>query len=261
MADLFLGTNKQGLIVYNGESSADYGMVVSEAPEFERPRRKQTVFSVPGRNGDVVYQEDAWDDVVRSYSVWLSRSKTVDLAKTVNAFSAWLNSQKGYLRLEDSFETDIFRLAYYSGGNDISNELMQYGETKLTFTCRPERFLKEGAEPIRCELDNQAKTFFNPTRFTAKPLIKIGFSSGTYSNYGVVWNPTTTLTPLFKLNGTFSGIITIDSETQDVIGPAGENLNSCFEGEFPMFTPGQIYFKADTTSLTSLEVIPRYFTI
>ena len=73
MAKLFnLGTNKQGLIVYGGESSADYGMVVSEAPAFEAPTRKTTVYNVAGRNGAVIFQEDAWEDVMRAYKVWLA---------------------------------------------------------------------------------------------------------------------------------------------------------------------------------------------
>ena len=67
MAKLFNEfTNRRGLIVYGGEASSDYGMVVAEAPSFERPTRKQSVYTVPGRNGAVVFQQAAWDDVSRS---------------------------------------------------------------------------------------------------------------------------------------------------------------------------------------------------
>lgn len=119
MSKLFnIATNKRGLIVYGGESSSDYGMVVSEAPAYERPNRKQTIYTVPGRNGAVVFQDDAWEDVVRSYNVWIAEG-VQPLSVKISAFEAMLNSMKGWQRLEDSFEPDVFRLAYYSGGNDF----------------------------------------------------------------------------------------------------------------------------------------------
>ena len=37
-------TNKRGLIVYGGGASSDYGIVVSEAPSFDKPQRKSSVF-------------------------------------------------------------------------------------------------------------------------------------------------------------------------------------------------------------------------
>ena len=72
MADFYNSlTNRQGRISYGGENSDGYGMVVSEAPAFDKPTRKQNVYTVPGRNGAIVHQEDAWNDVVRSYKVWI----------------------------------------------------------------------------------------------------------------------------------------------------------------------------------------------
>jgi phage-related protein len=145
-------------------------MVVSEAPSFERPSRKQTVYKVPGRNGAVIVQQDAWEDVGRSYKVWLTKDKDKDLVQYVNAVEAWLNSQNGYQRLEDSFEPDVFRLAYYSGGEGVSNILMQAGEATLRFTCRPERFLKEGEHAI---VITDGSKIFNPTQFKSRPFIRI----------------------------------------------------------------------------------------
>ena len=121
-----LGTNKQGLIVYGDGSSADYGMVVAEAPAFERPSRKQTVYKVPGRNGAVIVQQDAWEDVGRSYKVWLTKDKDKDLVQYFNAVEAWLNSQNGYQRLEDSFEPDVFRLAYGMSPRDYRKKEDSY---------------------------------------------------------------------------------------------------------------------------------------
>lgn len=248
MANLYkLGTNKQGLIVYNGESSADYGMVISEAPTFEKPQRKQTAFTVPGRNGAVIFQEDAWEDVTRSYKVWLSKSGRENLADVVTSFSAWLNSQKGYLRLEDNFEPDVFRLAYYSGGNDISNELMQYGETTLTFTCRPERFLKSAEAPV--SVSNGSK-LYNPCRFTSKPLLHVEGSGAVTIAIG---GNTISITGLVDY-------INIDCETMNAYRLTTENKNSMISGSFPQILAGNNIVGV-TGTVTKLEITPRYYTI
>ena len=169
-------TNKQGLIVYGGESSSDYGMVVAEAPAYERPKRKQTIYNVPGRNGSIIFQQDAWEDVNRSYKVWLAEDSSTSLVEKVNAVEAWLNSQNGYVRLEDNFEPDVYRLAYYSGGDGFTNNMIQYGEATLNFTCRPERFLKSGETAKNINLTSGYLALTNPTKFASKPLFTFTFN-------------------------------------------------------------------------------------
>jgi len=238
-------TNKHGLIVYGGESSADYGMVVSEAPAYERPVRKQTVFTVPGRNGAVIFQDDAWEDVVRSYNVWLANGHD-SLDVKVNAFEAMLNSMKGYQRLEDNFEPDVFRLAYYSGGDDFSNNMTQYGEATITFTCRPERFFKSGESVI--EIVNGSK-LVNSTRFTAKPLIHI---EGTGTVTVQIGGNT--------ISAAVTDYINIDCETMNAYRLAAENKNSDISGSFPKINPGENSIGITGTT-TLVTVVPRYFTI
>ena len=103
-------TNKRGLIVYGGETSVDYGIVVAEVPSFDKPTRRSNVFNIQGRNGSIIFQDGSFDDVTRSYKVWIAEDDN-DLVDKVNAVSGWLYSKTGYQRLEDSFEPDVFRLA------------------------------------------------------------------------------------------------------------------------------------------------------
>ena len=243
--ELFNGTNKLGLFVYGGESSADYGMVVSEAPAFERSSRKQTIYTVPGRNGSVIFQEDAWEDVPRNYKVWIAKDMQ-RLPTKIDAFEAFLNSMKGYQRLEDSFEPDVFRLAYYSGGDDFSNVLMAYGEATLNFMCRAERFYKSAENPV--EVVNSTK-LMNPTRFTSKPLIHIE-GSGTV-NVQIGGN---------TIVANVTDYINIDCETMNAYRLAAENKNSEISGTFPVIKPGEntVGISGSTTLVT---VVPRYFTI
>jgi len=246
MSKLFnIATNKRGLIVYGGESSSDYGMVVSEAPAYERPNRKQTIYTVPGRNGAVVFQDDAWEDVVRSYNVWIAEG-VQPLSVKVSAFEAMLNSMKGWQRLEDSFEPDVFRLAYYSGGNDFSNKMTQYGEATINFTCRPERFLKTGEQEVTV-INNQK--IVNQTRFTAKPLIHIE-GSGTVT-VAIGGN---------TISASITDYINIDCETMNAYRLAAENKNSDISGSFPKIIPGENTVGITGTT-TKVAIVPRYFTI
>ena len=249
-------TNRQGLIVWGGESSTDYGMVVAEAPAFDKPTKRTEVFTVPGRNGAVLFQDGSFDDVTRSYKVWIAEDESVDsggnvngtLAERVSAITAWLYSQQGYTRLEDNFEPDIFRLAYYSGENDISNELTQYGETTLSFTCRPERFYKDAETAVAVA---NGDTITNPTKFASKPLIKIT-AAGTVT-VGIAG---------VSIVAVVTDYIYIDCERMNAYRLTSENKNDKISGSFPTIRPGTNAISISVTgTLTKVEITPRYFSI
>ena len=240
------GTNRQGLIVWGGESSTDYGIVVSEAPAFDKPVRRSNVFNVQGRNGSIIYQDGSFEDVTRTYKVWIHEDAKVTMPDAVNAFSAWLYSKTGYQRLEDSFEPDTFRLAYYNGGVDVSNELMQYGETTISFVCRPERFLKDGE--FEQSVSNGDK-LYNPTRFDSKPLIHIeGSGAVTITISGVT------------MSATITDYINIDCDRMNAYRLPAENMNNKISGTFPTIKSGSNLI-ATTGTVSKVLITPRYYFI
>lgn len=264
-------TNKQGLIVYGGESSSSYGMVVAEAPAYERPKRKQTIYNVPGRNGSIIFQQDAWEDVTRSYNVWLAPSRTRTLTQRVDALEAWLNSKTGYVRLEDNFEPDVYRLAYYSGGDGFSNSLTQYGEATLNFTCRPERFLKSGETAQNINLTYGVVALTNPTKFASKPLFTFTFnvSSSPYPKFDINVGGKTLTVDMNNAGVASSVPYIIDCETLSAYynySDLSQNVNSTLSGTFPVIPSGDntLTLRMRTGSLsdiTSATITPRYFTI
>lgn len=255
MSRVLIGANKQGLIVFGGERSDNYGMVVSEPPSFERARRKQTTFSVPGRNGVVLFQEDAWEDVPRPYNVFIPEAMEEDsggvitgtLAQRVDEFEAMLNSKNGYQRLTDNFEPDVYRLAYYSGGDGFTNELLTVGRATLNFTCRAERFLLSGEVPV---VVLNGDTLKNPTRYTSKPLIKI---EATNATIGVTINGKT-------ITAEVADYIYIDCERMNAYRLASENRNDKISGSFPTIAPGNNAVTITGTP-TKVTITPNYFTI
>lgn len=247
MAKLFnQTTNRQGLLVYGGEASSDFGMVIAEAPAFNRSTRKQTVFSVPGRNGDIILQQDAWNDVPRNYNVWLTEGDGKDLTSKVDELMAWLNSKKGYQRLEDNFEPDVFRLAYYSGGASFENHLTQYGRGTLAFTCRAERFYKSGEQELTVSNGDKVN---NPTRYASKPLIHIEGSGSVTIAFGGA-----------TMSATLTDYINIDCDAMNAYRLPSENKNDKISGTFPTLQPG-INTIGVTGSVTKVVITPRFFTI
>lgn len=255
MANFFnVLTNKQGLIVFGGGTSTDYGMVVSEAPAFDKPARKQNIFNVPGRNGSILFQDNAWNDTTRIYKVWVDEATEEDsgglfsgtLAERVAAITEWLNSKLGYQRLEDNFEPDYYRLAYYSGGDEFSNAMTAYGEAELKFTCRPERFLKSGESAVTV---SNGDAMVNPTSFASKPLIHIEGSGAVTVSIGGK-----------TISATLTDYVNIDCDTMNAYRLASENKNSIISGTFPVLAPGSNTITI-TGAVTKVTITPRYFTI
>lgn len=248
-------TTQKGKFFFDGKSSHDFGIIISKVPSLSRPQRKFELYQVPGRSGAVIQQLDAWEDIQISYRVWFANEyfKIADAQKQAREIVAWLYSAKGYCRLEDDFEPEYFRLAYFTGPMDIETDLCRYGEATITFTCRPERFLKSGEDWLSLT-PNSANTVINPTAFIAKPLIKVTVSTAGTCN-------ATVGTGLFTLN--VSDYLYVDSETQDVYRQSAENRNNKFSGTMPTFPSGSntVNITNGTGVVSKIEVQPRWWTL
>jgi len=234
--------DKNGTISFGGTQLP--GIVVESAPALSRPKRKQTTYSVPGRSGDIVIDQNAWSDYKQDYKVFVSGGEG-DASELISNVTDILFSGSGYQRLEDSFEPDIFRLAYFSGPLDVTDILTEVGRTKITFTCRPERFLKSGELPVV-----DPDLIDNPTAYAAKPLVKVeGTGNGSVSING----ETMTINDMVDY-------LYIDCETMNVYRSEGENRNGLVSGDFFKLAPGTntITFSGGVTSVT---VTPRFWKI
>lgn len=164
--------------------------------------------------------------------------------------SEWLHSASGYARLEDSYESDYFRLAYYVADAEMENLFHQAGKMSIEFNCKPARFLKAGERAVPF---TTAGSISNPTFQKSFPKLTVVVSgSGTLT----VGDQTITISGL-----TGSTRMVIDSELQDVYEEGSlTNLNSkvSFSDGFPLLSPG-VNTITFTGSITSVEVIPRWW--
>ena len=234
------------MIFWADKSSDDVHVVVEHYPSPVYPAKKLTTVSVPGRNGDLIFDEGAYENYSQPYDVYISAERP-RLPRIARLVAQWLYSPTGYQRLEDSYEPDIYRLAYYAGPTDIENILNRFGRASISFACKPQRFLRYGEDPVKVQ---SGSTLHNPTAFPALPFVTVsGTAGGTLQIGGVT-------VKILSLNGT----LTLDSDTQNAYSGT-QNKNSTISApEFPSLKAGEntIYYDG---GITAVEIIPRWWTL
>ena len=236
-----------GVIIYNGISSEELGIHVESPPDYEVPERDYEIIPVPGRNGDIIIDKGAYKNVEREYKISIGEVDG-DFSVLASKISSWLTSGYGYLRLEDTYNPDIYMLAASTNVSVITNILQQAGRTVIKFNRKPERFLKTGEFPIEFTKDG---LIINPTNNISKPIVTIyGNGAGTVNIEGHV-----------IAVSDISGYVTVDSD----IGNAykdGANKNSTIS-----LSDGYPTLKAGSSDIsfsggvTKVEIIPRWWLI
>lgn len=233
------------MIEFDGVRSTALGVFVEKYPPRPIPKRKHEKFSVPGRNGDVIVYEDAWENIVQPYDIYLSAEKP-GLPLVAAKVTRWLMTD-GYRRLEDEYDRDTFRLAAFLGPVDLENTLNEFGRARIEFDCLPQRFLKSGARAISA---TKGMTLQNPTGHTACPMLSVyGSGSGTITigDYSLSLSVIT--------NG-----MTLDCAEEEAYFYSGSvlNLNTVVSGAYPKLPAGgsRVTWAG---GITSLEITPRWY--
>ena len=228
----------------NGTSSLDFGVIISDAAVFNAPARAYEAVNVPGRNGAVLFDEGRYENVTVTYEAALLNRKG-----NLDGFRAWLASFTSYVRLEDTYHPEEYRLAMPDGGVEISTEIAnKIGRFKVQFNCKPQRFLKSGEIGTTY---NANLVLFNPTRFTARPLIRV-YGEGVLG----VGNDTVTIAP--------HGLEYIDLDC-DLCDAYCESTNAnsyvTLSGDdYPSIPAGKTGITFDA-GITAVEIYPRWWTL
>ena len=230
-------------IVLNGKMLSDFGVFISGSGVFNAPERDVEIIEVPGRNGTLTRDNGRYKNISLTYPAFIYK----DFKDKVQALRNYLNSQKGYVRLEDSYHPNEFRLARVSGEfNADPVEELYGGNFELTFDCYPQRFLKSGEQIIEITANGSID---NVQYTTAKPLIR-AYGTGSFSIGGVSVQITTAST-----------YTDIDCDLQECYKDTlATNCNGnvvLTDGKFPELVPGT---NAITLSgITMLEITPRWW--
>lgn len=246
------------MFIYDGVPSIEFGAYIfGTDSEFYSPERSIEKVSVPGRNGDLIFDNGRYENVSMVYGVIIPTNAKTNL----RAFREFLYSHRGYHRLEDTLHNDEFYTAIVDG--DIQPILtydFDSAKFKLKFSRMPQRFLKTGEEPLEYYVGSSASysiQFVNPTTMQAKPIIRV-------YGYGNLYVNGTRLT-IKRHNMAY---MDIDFDTEDAYINT-TNLNEYLElpsyQDFPVLKSGRnvITCQSTTGAVTFSRIIitPRWWTI
>jgi len=257
-----------GFFIFNGVNSRDHGIVIESYPQSCHAPRRGTLYEIAGRNGSGVDEDGTYGTYTQPYNINIREglARRADLRSS--DLAQWLTGEPGFLRLEDSFEPEYYRLARYAGPLNIDQIMGRWGRAQIEFECQPERYLVKGERPVDLLIyDTQT----NPTGQTAFPLLRIagsGTTTVTVTNNGV------TLCA-FSVNLGTGRTVEMDSETYTALITAGQQSDNGYNASgliswtagpsdyhlFPELRKGTTVFSKSGGTVTTFELIPRWWTL
>lgn len=253
--------------VFDGVDSRTFGAIAFFNDVDSSPIKEYTTSVIPGRSGDFLLNDRRFANIAQVYDVVIPTNFETNYAN----LRAFLLSRDGYCRLEDNSHPDEFYHAYFS--EQIKPRVSRdrdIGRFQITFTRKPQRWLKSGENAIALALNLSNQTVTNPTRFSSYPLLYFHF--GTSPKLNIKVNNTT----IVKTNNATAAnqYVYIDLETLQCYG-----RSSATSGTFMYYnqyinygisdyakafilSPGQNTVKLnDIDGITSASIIPRWYTI
>lgn len=232
--------------IFGDRSSLDFDIRVEKCPRFSAAQRIVERQTVPGRSGDLLIDTGAYSNINQAYEIWFRNPQrpTVQAAREI---ALWLLSGQGYIRLEDSYDPDIFRQALFAGPLDVENWMLTHGRATLEFDCKPQRYLKQGQYPIAVQSGQAIGNQWMP----ALPIIKI---SGNGDGQLVVGNSQVSISDM-------TGAITLDCDVQNAYnGTLNLNNNITVTGGWPVLETGQTAISF-SGGITAVEITPRWWSL
>ncbi len=160
-------------IIFNNQFLSAKGCIITEPPERPFPKRRFEKITVPGRNGDLVLDDECYENIRIKYKVAtipdLHERKDID--EVLNDLRAWLLTSVEYKKLYDTELPDGFYWAFCS---DISNAVKTFEnmyEFSITFDCKPFFYLDSGQ--TEQTFTTSSISLYNQGNYKAYPKIKI----------------------------------------------------------------------------------------
>ena len=244
--------NRRNYLVIDGRSSLDFGVYISGGGTYKSPERSYEEVEVPGRNGVILIDKGHYKNIDVTYSAFIFDTFIEKFEENINALRSFLISRNGYVRIEDTYHPDEFRLGYYNDEFDPDIfEDFKAGQFDITFKCKPQRFLKSGELKLTHGTDFETK-LCNPTNHKALPLIR-AYGTGTFTIAGK------------RLQIRSANQYTdIDCDLQEAykntFATSCNNNIALTDGVFPCLEPGDNTISIPT-SITKFEITPRWWTV
>lgn len=238
--------NINQFIFKDKKSFEDMHLIITEPRTISSPARRVSYTEITARNGDILSDENCFDNGKVKYKVTAIADNN-DMQFLTKKIKWWLQGEAGYFPLSDTYDANYYYLACYDGNIDFDVKLCKLGSTTLTFNVKPFRYSFVGQQEISI---TAAATITNPEFWESKPYIKIiGNGNITLS----INNKSYYFTNIDKY-------IEIDSEIQCCFKDAElQNTKANFI-DFPILAEGKndISFVGDVSEVI---IVPRWCTL
>ena len=249
-----MGMIPHEFLTFDGKTSVEFGVWISGGGTFNAPTRDMEMVSVPGRNGNLTFDNGRFNNITVTYPAFISR----EFRPRIDEFRAWICSKHKYCRLEDSYHPDEYRMGIFKGGLNVSPTTLNLaGSFSLAFDCKPQRFLKSGLIPAEYTANGKIN---NPTYYTANPLITLYGSAGANGAFNIKGGQQIDF--VFPVSGT----IIIDTDSSEAYDTDGTNLNANISfpntnkaKDMPRIEPGEN--SVLMSNVTRAVIVPRWWTL
>ena len=154
-------------LIFNGINSKDLGIRIEQHNNFSSPQRVIERIKVPGRTGEIIIDDNSYENIIFEYEFILD-CKGTDLAAKANEISNWLHNDYTYKDLTFSNSNKKYK-AVVINKIDVSRMFKTFGKALITFEAyevsntREKAILKITDEDI----------YINNTNSPIKPIVKV----------------------------------------------------------------------------------------
>lgn len=253
-----------GRIFFGRNESSDYGIIIEKFPDYYWPEKEYNSTEIKRKNGSILTGTTRYKNVKKSFNIAVYDKE--GLQKAASRLTTFLYKYDGYndyIRLEDSYEPDVYMLGVFNESDSLENILNEAGRGEIVFNCKPQKYLLSGN--VKIDVVSNSQTIWNNTGFPALPIIKV-MGTGLIKFYmrpsrGYLGDETSELLTAYLYIYNNFNEITIDCEKFTAVDINGQNMNpyiSLQGAGYITFYPGQTGILCEG-NIEKLSVIPRWW--
>lgn len=170
-------------LTIDGQSSRDYGVYITGEAVYNAPEREVEMVTIPGRSGQLALDKGRFENIEVTYPAGIFADNEADFAEAISEFRNFLCSRGGYVRIQDEYNPNEYRMGVYKSGLEVTPALLKAGQFDIVFDCKPQRWLTDGETAVTVE-DGDVLT--NPTLFESSPLLEAeGYGTIGFNGYEI----------------------------------------------------------------------------
>lgn len=238
---------------YNGISSDKFGIKIEQKRVLDTPDYDREFRALPGRDGDIIVPNKRYTNVLVSYTCFLNykgfsiSERDVTKSRLLALIKGWLfSSNDKYAELEDSYDTETYRLATISTSISIDEQLNKLGYFTVMFTCKPFKYLNNGKIFTRICEKSSVEAVANNQTIIAYPLIEVtatdSFQLTCEIDGGYTWQ--------ISNSKSYSDTFYIDCENKRVYDKYNALITKfTYSGTFPYLPPASMLIRDEKVNI------------